>query len=177
MPRQFWVTTNRGIEGGFSAPQLKQLAAKGKLKPNHHVSADRKTWIRAAEVKGLRFAGKEQAATSPPSLDDEEVLQWIGPAQESSQRDGGSPQSVGTESAVPGPGPISTWCDLLKQLQKLPEDQLDLNAKDLFHNPLFAKFPHQILFAFVQGNLGDPSYFDRFFRIGCDRFLGVWVGA
>ena len=61
---KFWVRSGNQIAGPFSEPQLRRLAAAGKLKPNFLLSNDRSRWVRAAQVKGLTFGGASpQAAT------------------------------------------------------------------------------------------------------------------
>lgn len=55
--------------GPFSGAQIKALAAKGKLRPEHLVSRDREKWVKAQQVKGLSFpeSGKPGSPEAAPS--------------------------------------------------------------------------------------------------------------
>ena len=54
---KFWVRSGNQVGGPLSGPQIRQLAAVGKLKPNFLLSNDGSRWVRAAQVKGLTFGG------------------------------------------------------------------------------------------------------------------------
>ena len=77
MARQFWVKTSRGIAGPFSGEQLRRAAAQGRLEPDHQLSNDRKRWVPAAKVKGLRFAEDKETPVSP-GPPDEDARQSVG---------------------------------------------------------------------------------------------------
>ena len=63
LPR-FWVRSGNQMTGPFSEPQIRQLAAEGKLKPHYLLSKDRRRWVRAAQVKGLAFGGASPEAAT-----------------------------------------------------------------------------------------------------------------
>jgi hypothetical protein len=54
---KYWVKIRNRIDGPYSAAQLKQMAADGKLRPIHQISRDRCRWVLAMQVKGLTFGG------------------------------------------------------------------------------------------------------------------------
>ena len=52
---QYWVKVGAEIAGPFSQVKLRQLAAKGKLKPHYLVSEDRRRWSRVSDLHDLLF--------------------------------------------------------------------------------------------------------------------------
>jgi hypothetical protein len=54
---KYWAKIRNKIEGPYSASQLKQMAADGRLRPIHQLSKDRYRWVLAMQVKGLTFEG------------------------------------------------------------------------------------------------------------------------
>ncbi len=65
MSKQFWVKTRDKIAGPFTAQQLKELAARGKLHPQHLVSTDRQRWVPADGLKGLAFPSQDKQTPVP----------------------------------------------------------------------------------------------------------------
>ena len=52
---EYWVKVGGEIAGPFSQVKLRQLAAKGKLKPHYLVSDDRRRWSRVSDRHDLLF--------------------------------------------------------------------------------------------------------------------------
>lgn len=55
MPRQWFLKTKTGVSSPITSKTLIRMAAKGKLKPSHGVSADGIAWIKAKQIVGLTF--------------------------------------------------------------------------------------------------------------------------
>lgn len=63
---EYWINTgNSKVHGPFSGTQLKQLAAKGELNPQHRISTDRKKCVLATSVKGLELPSAEAVSADP----------------------------------------------------------------------------------------------------------------
>lgn len=89
MAQQFWVKTSQRVTGPLSPQQLKELAARGTLKPHHQISTDRQKWVPAARVKGLRFPEDKRVAECE-SLE-KHICQWLGAPQHSRQTQDNAP--------------------------------------------------------------------------------------
>jgi hypothetical protein len=55
MSQDWYVESGGQVDGPLSARELRDRAAGGRLTPTDKVSQDRKTWVRAAKIKGLKF--------------------------------------------------------------------------------------------------------------------------
>ncbi len=55
MSKRWHVRTKRGDAGPFSLPKLAKLAKQGRLHPNHAISSDGKSWIKAKRLPDLVF--------------------------------------------------------------------------------------------------------------------------
>lgn len=64
MAKVYWVRVSGRTRGPFSAKQIKQLAATGRLQPQHEISADEKKWTTAGQVNGLQLSASNSTGGS-----------------------------------------------------------------------------------------------------------------
>ena len=73
MATTFFIQDTEKTFGPFTKDQVRELASRGKLKASHKISADRKHWTPADQVKGLDLSERHgeppapaQSSTEPP---------------------------------------------------------------------------------------------------------------
>ena len=70
MIRQWFVRTSKANRGPFSTAKLRRLVDEGKVKLDSLISRDGEKWIKASQVRGLKFgetqrSGNRQAHDAP----------------------------------------------------------------------------------------------------------------
>lgn len=65
MAQEWFVKRRDGIDGPFTAIEIRQQAGDGRLLPGSRISRDRQRWVRAGQLKGLEFGNGDR---HPPGM-------------------------------------------------------------------------------------------------------------